>query len=316
LWETQVQFDADGNPIAVDGDDSSSGKIFQKGIEPRTVDEYLIGANWEINDQWTTRAHARYRKARHFWEDTNNYARTEDFMGMPDGWAPRELYIPEWDEWRQEIGGGSYVIAELDRSYTDYYEVSFEFEWNWNQFYLQGSYTWSKYEGNFDQDNTSGTNDANRYIGSSSIADYIGRQLWDNKDGTLRGDRPHLFKIYGFWELPWNAVTGFYGIYQSGQPWETWDGSVYGQGSDTIRFAEPAGSRRSSSHYQLDLNYTQNFYFGANDRYAFQLRADIYNVLDKQTGYNIDPYIDNAGYGKPRTYFNPRRVQLLAKFLF
>jgi hypothetical protein len=122
--------------------------------------------------------------------------------------------------------------------------------------------------------------------------------------------------MYGYYELGWNAVVGAYAVYQSGQPWETWWGSVYGFGSDTIRYAEPAGSRRSSSHYQLDLNYTQNFYFGANDRYAFQLRADLYNVFDKQTGYDINPIFDSAGYGNPRNYYNPRRLQLLAKFLF
>ena len=76
------------------------------------------------------------------------------------------------------------------------------------------------------------------------------------------------------------------------------------------------GSRRSSSHYQLDLNYTQNFNFGSDGRYGVQLRADLFNVFDNQTGYNIDPYLDNAGYGTPRDYYNPRRLQLLAKFFF
>ena len=97
---------------------------------------------------------------------------------------------------------------------------------------------------------------------------------------------------------------------------ETWDGSLYGYSSSTIRYAEKAGSRRTDSHYQLDLNYTQNFFFGAENRYAIQLRADIFNVFDNQTGYNINPYIDAAGYAKARNYYNPRRLQLTAKFLF
>ena len=109
---------------------------------------------------------------------------------------------------------------------------------------------------------------------------------------------------------------GFYAVYQSGQPWETWDGRPYGYSSSTYRFIEQAGSRRSEAHYQLDLNYTQNFYFGANNRYAFQFRADLYNVFDNQTGYNIEPIITSAGYGEPRSYYNPRRLQLLAKFMF
>ena len=323
--EIQAQFDIDGNQIGIDSDDSSSGKLFQEGIDPRHTDEYLVGVNWEVSDSLTTRAHARYRASRDFWEDTWNWSREsysctaepDRFGCMPAGWAPEEAYIPELDAYRDQIGSGSsYVIAQLDRSYTDYYELSFEAEWQLDRFYLTGSYTWSKYEGNFDQDNTSGVNDANRFIGSSNLADGRGRQLWNMKDGLLHGDRTHLLKLYGYYELTWNAAVGFYGLYQSGAPWETWDGSLYGYSSDTIRNAEPAGSRRSSAHYQLDLNYVQNFYFGSTDRYAFQLRADLFNVFDNQTGYNIDPYIDNAGYATPRNYFNPRRLQLLAKFLF
>ena len=321
----EADFDIDGNMIEIEPRDSSSGKLFQEGIDPRHVDEFLMGVNWQATDNLTTRAHVRYRKARDMWEDTWNWSREaysctaepDRFGCMPAGWAPEEPYIPELDDYRDQIGSGSsYVIAQLDRAYTDYYEVSFEAEWQLDRFYLSGSYTWSQYEGNFDQDNTTAVNDANSFIGSSWIADGRGRQLWNMKDGTMRGDRTHLLKLYGYYELNWNAAVGFYGLYQSGQPWETWDGSVYGYSSDTSRFSEPAGTHRSGSHYQLDLNYVQNFYLGSAGRYNIQLRADVFNVFDRQTGYNIDPYIDNAGYGDPRNYYNPRRIQLMAKFLF
>ena len=86
--------------------------------------------------------------------------------------------------------------------------------------------------------------------------------------------------------------------------------------SDTSRYAEPAGSRRTKSHAQLDLNYTQNFYLGSGGRYNIQLRADLFNVFDSQTGYDIQPKVNSAGFGDPRRWFNPRRLQLLAKFIF
>jgi hypothetical protein len=320
----EADFDIDGNMIEIAAKDSSSGKLFQEGIDPRYVDEFLAGVNWEVSDSLTTRAHVRYRKGRDFWEDTWNWSREsysctaepDRFGCMPAGWAPEEPYIPELDDYRAEIGGSSYVIAQLDRAYTDYYEVSFEAEWQKDRFYLQASYTWSDYSGNFDQDNTSGANDNNIFVGSSNLADGRGRQLWNMKDGTLRGDRTHLFKAYGYYELNWNAFVGAYALYQSGQPWETWDGTPYGYSSSTIRYIEKAGKNRSDAHYQLDLNYTQNFFLGSGGRYVIQLRADVFNVFDNQTGYNIDPYIDNAGYGDPRTYYNPRRMQLMVKFLF
>ncbi|MEJ2401339.1 MAG: TonB-dependent receptor [Xanthomonadales bacterium] len=319
-----VYFDENGNQIGIEPRGSSSGKLFQKGIDPRHIDEYIIGMNWEVTDRLSTRVHYRRREARDMWEDTYNWAleaysctnEPDRFGCMPAGWAPEEPYIPELEDYRAEIGGSSFVIAQIPRAYTDYDEVSFEAEWAGDNWYLQGSYTWSRYRGNFDQDNSTTTNDANVFIGSSFISDGRGRMLWNFKDGKLKGDRPHLLKLFGYYELPWNAQMGFYALYQSGQPWESWDGRPYGYSSSTYRFIEPAGSRRSESHYQLDLNYTQNFYFGANNRYAFQVRADLYNVFDNQTGYNINPFVTSAGYGEPRSYYNPRRLQLLAKFMF
>jgi hypothetical protein len=320
----RAYYDEDGNFIDVDPVRSSSGKVFQKGIDPRHIDEYLLGVTYQFTDRLTGRAHVRYRAARDFWEDTNNDARANPNYNAPDN-IPHELYVENLSEIRDEIGGSSYVIAQLDNAYTDYWELNLEAEWVGDNFYLQGSYVYSDYTGNFDQDNTSPVNDANRFIGSSNIADNIGRQLWDLKDGTLRGDRPHQFKVYGTYLFNWNGSVGAYFVFQSGQPWESWDVEVYrdqltangsGSTSDTIRYAEKAGSHRTSSHTQMDLNYTQNFYLGSDDRYNIQLRADIFNVFNSQTGYDIQPRVNSAGYGDPRSWFNPRRVQLMARFIF
>ena len=315
--DIDMQFDENGDFLSIDPVRSSSGKVFQKGIEPRYIDEYLLGVVFDVNDSLTTRAHVRYRKGRNFWEDTNNSARLD--YDPPPG-IPRELYVPNLDEIRAEIGGSSYVIAQLDNAHTDYYELNLEAEYTSEKFYVQASYVYSEYTGNFDQDNTTTSNDANTFIGSSFVADGAGRQLWNFRKGTLRGDRPHQFKLYGSYIMPWNASLGAYFVYQSGQPWEAWDVEIYRQytssSSDTSRYAEPAGSRRTSSHNQLDLNYTQNFYFGGDGRYTVQLRADLFNVFDNQTGYNIQNKVNSAGFGDPRSYFNPRRLQLLAKFIF
>lgn len=310
-------FDEDGNYITSEQRGGSSGKAFQDDMDPRHIDEYLLGVSYEFSERLTGRAHVRYRAGRDFWEDTNNNARLR--YDPPPG-IPRELYVPNLDEIRAEIGGSSYVIAQLDDAYTDYWELNLEAEWRGDNYYLQGSYVYSDYTGNFDQDNTTSVNDANSFVGSSFIADGAGRQLWNFRDGTLRGDRPHQLKIYGFYELSWNAGVGAYFVYQSGQPWEKWNVEIYREytssTSDTSRYAEPAGSRRTGSHAQLDLNYTQNFYLGAADRYNIQLRADIFNVFNSQTGYDIEPRVNSAGFGEPRNWFNPRRVQLMAKFIF
>ena len=308
-------FDEDGNLIGTDPVRSSSGKFFADDLDPRFVDEFIIGHSRQINDRWTGKAHVRYRFGGNFWEDTNNDARSR-FLA-PEG-IPQTDYIPQLDEYRAEVGGSSYVIAELDGAFTKYYEASVDAEWRGSNAYFKGSYVWSHYYGNFDQDNTTTENDDNIFVGSSFIADGAGRQLWNFREGNLRGDRRHQLKLFGYYNFDWNGSAGIYAIYQSGQPWEAWNVEIYraltGSSSDTSRFAEPAGSRTTSDHYQVDLSYTQGFKL--SDRYNIEVRADLFNVLDRQTGYNIQNKVNSANFGEPRDFFNPRRLQLLVKFEF
>ncbi len=348
----QVFFDADGNPLLSQQLGGSSGKFFQPNMDPRSVDEYLIGTARQFGSNWTTRAHLRHRYASNFWEDTNNNGRSR--LLAPAGF-PQEDYIPELGDYRAEVGGSSYVIAELDGAFNKYYEASLEAEYRTSALYVRGSYVWSHFYGNFDQDNASDTagGDVNTFIGSSLIADFAGRQVWNDHYGDLRGDRRHQLKLYGYHNLDWDASVGAYAIFQSGQPWEIHNPDYYrcldpvaadrdencrvggtGSSSAGYRFgscldpanggpgtgvcpypaASPAGSFTSGDHWQLDVNYTQNF--PLKDRYNVQLRADVFNLFDNQTGYSIEPDERAAGFGEPRSYFKPQRFQLALRFEF
>ena len=311
-----THFDATGVAFAAVPVGSSSGKLFVDDMTPRTIDEYVIGTARQFNRRLTGRLYWRYRDAGHFWEDTNNNARV---AFNPPADIPRELYIPDLTAKLAQIGSGStYVIAELDGAYSKYYEVAAESEWRGDKGFVRGSYTWSHYYGNFDQDNSTAANDANVFIGSSFIGDGAGRQLWDFKDGDLRGDRQHMFKLYGYYNLNWNATAGAFVVAQSGQPWEAWSYEPYialtTSTSDTNRYAEPAGSRRTDAHWQMDLKYIQNFRLA--DRLNLQLDADLFNVFNNQTGYNFQPAAHASDYATPRSYFDPRRLQLAARLRF
>jgi hypothetical protein len=336
----RVYFDETGTLFAVDPILSSSGKLFVNDLTPRTTDEFLLGTARQLNSHLTARVYGQYRKGSHFWEDTNNDARLlfsppASVNGVS---VPKDLYIANLTAQRTQIGNGTpngstYVIAELDGAYTKYWEGTLELEWHGAKGMANVSYTRSHYYGNFDQDNSTGaSNDANIFMGSSNIGDGAGRQLWDFKDGTLRGDRPHMLKVSGFRSLKWNAQAGAFFLFQSGQPWESLSYEPYRalttSTSDSNRYAEPAGSRRTDSHYQLDLNYTQNIKL--TSRFKMQLVANLFNVFDKQTGYNIQPSVHvpvtttttsdgksvTSGFGIPRSYYDPRRIEIDARIRF
>jgi carboxypeptidase family protein len=315
----QAHFDEAGVLFATTPVASSSGKLFVEDLTPRTVNEFLAGTARQLTASWSARLYGRYRGGSHFWEDTNNDARIQFRTPLTPDSVPARLYIEDLTARRTQIGSGStYVIAELDGAYTKYYEGTLESEWRNQNTFIRGSYTWSHYYGNFDQDNSTVGNDANIFIGSSNLADGAGRQLWDMKGGDLRGDRRHMLKLYGYRGLPWNATAGAYAIAQSGQPWEMWSYEPYIaltiNTSDTARNAEPTGSRQTASHWQVDLNYTQNIKLGGH--LNLQIAGDLFNVLNKQTGYNPQPSFHSTTFGQPRSFYDPRRFQFAARLQF
>jgi hypothetical protein len=356
-------FDANGKLIGVQPNASSSGKWWQAGIKPPEIKEYMIGTARQMTSRWSGRLYGRYRHGDHYMEDTNNNAR---IAFNPPAGIPQELYVPNLGTnptaanpagtgLRGAIGSGSsYVIANLDGAFTKYYEATAEQEWRGNSLILNGSYTWSHYYGNFDQDSSAtcpSCNDAAVFIGSSNIGDGAGRQLWDFKYGDLRGDRRNVLKLRGTYLLAWHASVGAFGVYQSGQPYQLESVLPYrpltGSTSDANRYAEPAGSRTTPGYYDADLNYTQNILLprGLN----LQLAFDIFNVTNNQEGYNYETRIGTLGFTTrtdvptvaipssiprsvldglkvdpsarinapyPTSYYAPRRYQIAARIQF
>jgi len=304
-WDRNLQrenfayFDANGKLLGVEANASSSGKWWQDGIKPPHIDEYMIGTGRQLASNWSGRLYGRYRKGVDWMEDVPNDART--YANAPASIKERGLYVPNLGDIRKAIGNGvnsgsTYVIANLDGAFTKYLEATAETEWRGGNLTVNGSYTWSHYYGNFDQDNSSfnTANDAAVFIGSSNIGDGPGRQLWDFKYGDLRGDRRNVVKLRGIYQLPWHGSIGAFGVYQTGQPYQLESRlpfrAIGGANSDTNMYAEPAGTRRTPSNYDIDLNYTQNFPLPKN--LNFQLAFDIFNVTNQQVGYNYETRVN------------------------
>jgi hypothetical protein len=325
-----VYFDANGRYLDKATETSSTGKLYVPGIRPRHTDEYLLGTSRDLGSGLTGRLFARYRYSCNFWEDTRNDSRT---LFQPPAGIPQTLYIPNLPAQLTQLGvpldpkfpNNQYVIAQLDGAFTKYYQAALELEWRNAIAFASFSYSWSHYYGNFDQDNTTTarSNDSNIFVSSSNLSDDAGKQVWDNKYGNLTGDRRHQVKLYGTCLVPWGGKVGIFAFYQSGQPWQyssytpylaliTASGST--SRSDTDRYMEPAGSRRTAPHYQMDLCYTQAFW--KYRTLSLSGLLDVFNVFNRQTGYAIQSSVHLANPGVPQTYFAPRRTQVGLKFTF
>ena len=194
------------------------------------------------------------------------------------------------------------------------------------------SYTWSRFEGNFDLDYGGETSVFNT---SSFIQDGPGTMVQDpNRYGPLRQDRPHVFKLFGTW-LPFEALTlGGYFRVQSGTPWNARGQDT--QGGSALNYLEPAGSHRNPTWANFDLLVSYAVPLGGRAKAVFEGR--VLNLFGNQTqlstdsveyltlslpsswsgifippGYDTSP---NSFYGTANGYAPPRRLVVAAKLMF
>ena len=69
-----ADFDAQGRLFSSPAAPLSSGKLFVEDLDPRQVDEFLVGTAFQFTPQFSVRAYGRYREGKNFWEDVNNSA--------------------------------------------------------------------------------------------------------------------------------------------------------------------------------------------------------------------------------------------------
>jgi len=191
---------------------------------------------------------------------------------------------------------------------------------------VDGSYTWSRFEGNFDLDYSA----AAVFNTSSFIQDGPGTNVEEpNRQGPLREDRPHLLKVFAN-VMPVDRLTvGAYLRVQSGAPWNA-------RGRDTqgavLNYLEPAGSRRNPTWTNVDL--LANYRFALGSRASLLVEGRVLNLLDAQTRLSTDgqqfldlntictpPYIgpyrqDNPLFGTGNAFAPPRRFLLAAQVSF
>ncbi|MDT8999085.1 TonB-dependent receptor [Paucibacter sp. APW11] len=185
------------------------------------------------------------------------------------------------------------------------------------------SYTWSRSTGNMEgQVDSIGGGD----VGLTVSTDH--HELMLNSDGYLANDHTHQIKAYGFYQLRPDVSVGANLALSSGKPRNCLGflpesiAKDLGYGASYF-FCDgkpaPRGSEgRAPWIAQLDLNaaYSPSFAKGLT------LRADIFNVLNRQTPtsyYEVHDSEEAAidkNYGRIKTRTAPRSVRLTAEYLF
>lgn len=210
-----------------------------------------------------------------------------------------------------------------------------------NRFSLLGSYTFSRTIGNYPglYSQTTGQLNPN----NSSQFDFT--DLLANRSGPLPADRPHNFKLTGFYDQPIGERSklsfGLTFTAISGRPIEVLGAHPF-YGPNEV-FILPRGSGgRTPTVTQFDLHVGFDHKFGRN--IGLGLFADVINLFNQQAITNVDdtytlstvaviangkvsdlrylrdlnggPVIPNSNYGQPTAFQAPLYLRLGARMTF
>jgi outer membrane receptor protein involved in Fe transport len=273
-----------------------SGVLVAPGIKAQYMDEYLIGAEYELVEDLTVGVAFQNRSLGRVLEDVSTDNADTYIIANPGEWSasdeadlvariaatsdPDERALLE-NQLEQFRG-----IRTFDKPRRDYDSLQLTAVRRFSRgFYLQGSYTYSRTRGNFpglfSPDN--GQLDPN----ISSQFDLI--ELLSNRDGPLPQDRPHNIKLDGWYtfdfERQGELTFGVSGRALSGAPVDALGRHyLYGFGES---FVLPRGAMgRTDFDFGMDLRLTYGRRMVRGT--TLEIYADLFNVFNRQGAYSLD----------------------------
>jgi hypothetical protein len=329
--------------------------IADQSLSPMYQDEYILGFQAKLTDNMSGGVRGIYRDLKAAIDDQCDYrpiyayAYENDIPFNPynPGFAFCHLYNPGEDAtFLVDIDGdGTLETFELTAEVggpaakRTYKAVEFFLEGNWDKFFMQASYTWSKSYGNTEggvksdigQDDTGTTQDF----------DYP--ELTIGSLGYLPNDRRHSFKAFGNYELTDEWSVGASLLVQSGRPINCFGflggtGTSHyangyfscastipnqpgnGAGNNGFDIVPRGSAGRTEWSRTLDLNvaYKPNWADG-----HLMFKADVFNVLNEHAVTTVIEQGENAAgtpqpdrYKTPTGFQTPRSVRFMVQYDF
>jgi hypothetical protein len=313
IFQTQTFFDLNGNILSSGPLASTTGKGIDPAIKPIYTDEFLVGYATPLSNTLSLDAFVMTRDMHNFIEDIPS--RRNGTAQDSGPFVAANLPCTAFAACQNANAKRSYRAATIDlrRRLAD-------------RWMADVSYTWSRFEGNFDLDYSQ----VAVFNTSSFIQDAPGAYVEDpNRFGPLFEDRPHVVKVFGSYApTPQLTVSGYFRV-QSGTPWgaraRDWAGAV-------LKYLEPAGTNRNPTWTNLDLMGL--YQIPMQGRTRISVEARLLNVFGNQTQLTTDaqqfldlrqipvaPFFDaylqpNPFFGTGNSFAPPRRLVLAASISY
>ena len=341
----QLEFTADGTV-------PDTSAIVDSTLDPMFQDEWILAYERQVNDNWTAGIRYINRKLSSTIDDAIfDYALEAINWDGPIGSSNDCHYVlvnpgtntttfcEAWNipgddtsgTYLQEVSvtGPQTGFPEAERTY-EAWEITFEGAMaNWN---VQGSYTWSKNEGN-----TEGLVKSDIGQDDAGITqDFDIPQLMDGAYGFLPNDRRHKLKLWASYQASDNLTLSTNMLLQSGRPINAFgEGHPDGTPSygDTFYLTTDVGdpdngipasflfvprgtAGRMPWVTRIDLAAIYSMNLG--DRADLELRAEVFNVLNADSATDVYEFPEIAAdqFRFPTSFQRPRYVRIGAALRF
>lgn len=249
--------------------------------------EYTIGAERAVGSNFLVRARYTHKQVDVAVED----------VGIPSPGG--EAYVignPGRGLVRQFAQASGFIPLEATRDY-DAFEIGLDRRFT-NNFYFNANYTLSRLYGNYA--GLASSDEAGRTspnVNRNFDLPFIGFSgLGQPDDGRLPTDRPHVFRAYGAYEIPWSRnnsteLSGFTTI-QSGTPLTT-RYTVFGVAGQILNGRGDLG--RTEVFTQTDFGVRQKYRFGRDSRFVLIGTVDILNLFNEDNVLGVDETFSTTG---------------------
>jgi hypothetical protein len=166
-----------------------------------------------------------------------------------------------------------------------------------SRLWIQASYTYSSLRGNYD----GGINE--RFLGVHAGAndDFNFPAEWHNSYGRLNLDRPHRFRLDGYWVTPLRLSVGVQGYVESGAPLDKL--GYLCCGFSPIQLVPRGSAGRLPTTYEANLTLGYPITVGPA---TVTLQAYAYNLINRQIRTGQDVVCTNSPpHGYPATIYDP-----------
>jgi outer membrane receptor for ferrienterochelin and colicin len=320
--------------------------VTAKGIKPEYQDEFILGFDKTLGDEWVYGAKATYRKLRNAIDDFCDTGRIQDKSAAlgnnvdNENWDAISCYlfnpgrantfaVPNtatggFDEIK--VSNAELGFPHLKRSYYAL-NLHLEHPQGNGKWWGRIDYTYSRSYGNSEGQVDS---DAGDRSAASTTQAWDAAQFMEYANGYLPNDRKHQLKIFGSYQFtPEFSVAGNIQMF-SGAPRNCFGGYgpdqvgvIPGYGTEAYHWCDGHPSRPGDAGrtpwvktLNLSAQYRPEF---ADHKLAFSL--DVFNVTNEQKATQVSPYYNvtskpDPAYGLPLATQTPRYIRLGATYDF